>query len=150
MINAKITGVGGFVPEDIMTNQDFEKIMDTSDEWITSRTGIKERRILKGKGLGTSYMGLKAVQDLLIKSGTKATEIDLLIVGTVTPDMFFPNSANLICDELGIHGVPSFDLSAACSGFLYSLETGSNFISPVWEDLTFAGFATGDWERFCG
>ena len=127
-MRATITAVGGWVPEDRMTNADLEKILDTSDEWITTRTGIKERRILKGEGMGTSHMGLKAVEDLLEKKGMDANEIDLLICATVTPDMFFPNAANLICDKLGIHGVPSFDLGAACTGFLYGLETASNFV----------------------
>ncbi len=127
-ITAAITGVQGYVPDYILTNAELEKIVETNDEWITTRTGIKERRILKGEGLGTSYMGAKAVQGLLEKTNTKPEEIDLLICATVTPDYFFPTTANLICHEVGIPEKASFDLAAACSGFINALSTGAAFI----------------------
>ena len=127
-IRAAITGVHGYVPDFVMTNVELEKIVDTNDEWIVSRTGIKERRILKGEGLGSSYMGAKAVQGLLEKTNTKSEEIDLLICATVTPDYFFPATANLICHQTGINEIASFDVAAACSGFLNALTTGAMFI----------------------
>jgi 3-oxoacyl-[acyl-carrier-protein] synthase-3 len=127
-ISAAITGVHGYVPDYVLTNKELEVLVDTNDEWITSRTGIKERRILKGEGLGTSYLGAQAVEGLLAKTNTKPEEIDLLICATVTPDYFFPNSANLICKSVGIRETASFDLSAACSGFLNALATGTAFI----------------------
>ncbi len=127
-IHAAITGVAGYVPEYVLTNDELEKLVDTNDEWITSRTGIKERRILKGEGLGTSVMGAKAVADLFAKTGTKPEEIDLLICATVTPDYFFPSASNLICKAVGIKETASFDLAAACSGFLNALATGTAFI----------------------
>ena len=125
---ACITGVGGFLPEDIMTNQDLEKLVDTNDEWIVSRTGIKERHILRGEHLGTSYMGAKAVDNLLAKTNTNPLDVDLLICATVTPDYQFPSCANLICTQAGLGTIPSFDISAACSGFLYALSTAVAFI----------------------
>jgi 3-oxoacyl-[acyl-carrier-protein] synthase III len=127
-IKAAITGVHGYVPDYVLTNQELEKIVDTNDEWITSRTGIKERRILKGEGLGTSFMGAKAVGGLLEKTNTKPEEVDLVICATVTPDYFFPTTANLICYELGIPEKASYDLAAACSGFVNALATGTAFI----------------------
>ncbi|MCU0397426.1 MAG: ketoacyl-ACP synthase III [Cyclobacteriaceae bacterium] len=127
-IHAAITGVGGYVPEYILTNQELETMVDTNDEWITSRTGIKERRILKGEGLGTSYMGAKAVSELLEKTKTDPKDIDLLICATVTPDMPFPATANLIADQVGATNAFSYDISAACSGFIYALTTGAKFI----------------------
>jgi 3-oxoacyl-[acyl-carrier-protein] synthase III len=127
-IGAAITGVSGYVPDYVLTNEELEKLVDTNDEWIRSRTGISERRILKGEGLGSAYLGTQAVKALLEKTGTNPEEIDGLICATITPEMFFPSTANLICDNLGIRGAFSFDLAAACSGFLYALETGSNFI----------------------
>lgn len=127
-ISAAITGVHGYVPDYVLTNQELEKLVDTNDEWITSRTGIKERRILKGEGLGTSFLGAKAVEGLLAKTNTQPNEIDLLICATVTPDYFFPNAANLICKSVGIRETASFDLSAACSGFLNALATATAFI----------------------
>lgn len=127
-INALITAVSGYVPDYILSNQELEKMVDTNDEWIMARTGIKERRILKGKEQGTSVMGIKAVEMLLEKSGVKAEEIDLLICATVTPDMQFPASANLISDAVGAVNAFSYDINAACSGFLYALATGSKFI----------------------
>jgi 3-oxoacyl-[acyl-carrier-protein] synthase-3 len=125
---AKISGVGGFVPSTVLTNEKLSTMMDTNDEWITSRTGIKERRILDIKGEGTSYMGIKALQNLIEKTGLNPTDIDLLICATVTPDMQFPATANLICDAVGAVNAYSYDLNAACSGFLFALHTGSKMI----------------------
>mgnify|MGYP000974470817 CR=1 FL=1 len=127
-ITAAITAVGGYVPEDKLTNADLEKIVDTTDEWIRTRTGIEERRILKGEGKATSDMVVPAVQDLCRKRGIDPSEIDCLIVGTVTPDMVFPSTANLACHKLGAVNAWGFDVSAACSGFLYSLTLGASLI----------------------
>ena len=127
-IQAAITCVGGYVPEDKLTNADLEKIVDTTDEWITTRTGIKERRILKGEDMGTSEMAVKAVQQIFDKSGVKPEEIELLICATTTPDYTFPATANVICDKLGIKNAWGYDISAACSGFIYALTTASQFI----------------------
>jgi 3-oxoacyl-[acyl-carrier-protein] synthase-3 len=127
-IHAAITGVGGYVPDYILTNKELETMVDTNDEWITTRTGIKERRILKGEGLGTSYMVTKAVQELLQKTKTDPKEIDAIIVATITPDMPFPATANLVADQVGATNAFSYDLSAACSGFLYALTTGAKYI----------------------
>lgn len=125
---AAITAVGGYVPEFRLTNKILEEMVDTSDEWITSRTGIKERRILKGEGLGTSDMGAAAVEELLQKRGISSEEIDLIICCTVTPDLVFPATANIISDKVGAKNAFSFDLMAACSGFLYGLTTASKYI----------------------
>lgn len=127
-IHAAVTAIGGYVPDDILTNADLEKMVDTTDEWIKTRTGIEERHILKGEGLGTSDMGKVAVERLLEKRGITAKDIDLLICCTVTPDMAFPATANIICDKIGATNAWGFDLGAACSGFLYGLNTGSQFI----------------------
>ena len=124
---AAITAVAGWVPDDILSNQDLERMVDTTDEWITTRTGIKERRILKG-AIGTSKIGIESVKQLLEKSGTDPKEIDLLICATITPDMQFPSAANLIADKCGLVNSFSYDIGAACSGFLYSLVTGAKFI----------------------
>ncbi|NND78110.1 MAG: ketoacyl-ACP synthase III [Flavobacteriales bacterium] len=126
-MNAAITAIAGYVPEDVLTNADLEKIVDTTDEWITSRTGIKTRHILKGER-GTSEMGVECVRQILDKKGLSPDDIDAVIVGTVTPDHVFPSTANIICDKVGIKNKLSFDISAACSGFLYALETGTQFI----------------------
>ena len=126
-INAAITGIQGYVPEDILSNKDLEKMVDTNDEWIVSRTGIKERHILK-KGLGTSYMGAEAVKGLLEKTNTNPLDVDLLILATVTPDMQFPATANIITDLVGLKNAWSYDLNAACSGFVYALTTAKQFI----------------------
>jgi 3-oxoacyl-[acyl-carrier-protein] synthase III len=125
---AAITGVHGYVPDYILTNAELETMVDTTDEWITSRTGIKERHILKTSGWATSDMGVEAVKGLLSKTNTKPEEVDLLICATVTPDMHFPDTANTICDKLGIRNAWAYDINAACSGFLYALVTGSKFI----------------------
>jgi 3-oxoacyl-[acyl-carrier-protein] synthase-3 len=127
-IKAAITGVAGYVPEDVLTNADLEKIVDTNDEWILSRTGIEKRHILKGEGLGTSDMAVKAIEKLFQKTGTNPEEIDLIICGTVTSDYNFPSTANVISDKVGAKNAWSFDLNAACSGFIYSLTTGAQFI----------------------
>ncbi|MFL2576588.1 MAG: beta-ketoacyl-ACP synthase III [Flavobacteriales bacterium] len=126
-IHAAITGVQGYVPEYILDNKELEKLVDTNDEWITTRTGIKERRILKGQK-GSSDMGTEAINGLLKKTNTSAEEIDLIICATVTPDMLFPSTACLIADKIGARNICAFDISAACSGFLYALTTASKFI----------------------
>jgi 3-oxoacyl-[acyl-carrier-protein] synthase-3 len=127
-LNAAITAVEGYVPEDKMTNFDLEKLVDTSDEWIRTRTGIIERRILKGEGKGTSDMVVPAIQKLLDKRGISALDIELIICATVTPDFVFPATANIISDKVGAKNAWGFDVGAACSGFLYALETGRRFI----------------------
>lgn len=127
-ITAAITAVGGYVPEDRLTNFDLEKMVETNDEWIRTRTGISERRILKGEGLATSDMVVPAVRQLCEKRGIDPSEIDAMIVGTVTPDMLFPSTANLACHKLGAKNAWGFDLLAACSGFLYALTTGAALV----------------------
>jgi 3-oxoacyl-[acyl-carrier-protein] synthase-3 len=127
-ITAAITAVGGYVPEYRLTNKELETMIDTTDEWIRSRTGIEERRILKGEGLGSSDMGYEAVKQLCEKRGIDPAEIDCLICATVTPDMVFPSTANIICDKAGMVNAFSFDLGAACSGFLFALTTGASFV----------------------
>lgn len=127
-IHAAITAVHGYVPDYILTNKELEAIVDTSDEWITSRTGIKERRILKGEGLGTSDMAVHAVNGLLEKRGIDAKEIDLIIFCTTTPDFTFPATANVLADKVGATNAWGYDLQAACSGFIFGLSTGAQFI----------------------
>ena len=127
-IRAAITGIHGYVPPYILTNKELEKMVDTTDDWITTRTGIKERHILKGEGLGTSDMAVEAVKGLLKKTNTDPLEIDLVICATVSPDMVYPATANIISDKAGIKNAFSFDLNAACSGFIYSLVTASKYI----------------------
>lgn len=127
-LRACITGVGSYLPPHKLTNAMLENMVDTSDEWIVSRTGIHERRILKEKDLATSDMGAEAVKNLLAKKNINASEIDLLICATVTPDMPFPATANLISDKCGLTNAFSYDLGAACSGFLFALETGRRFV----------------------
>ena len=127
-INAAITGINAWTPEYILDNKELEKMVDTTDDWILTRTGIKERHILKGEGKGTSDIGAEAVKGLLKKTNTSAEEVDLLICATVTPDMQFPATANIISDKVGIKNAFSFDLNAACSGFIYALETASKFV----------------------
>jgi 3-oxoacyl-[acyl-carrier-protein] synthase-3 len=127
-ITAAITAVGGYVPEYRLTNAILETMIDTNDEWIKTRTGVEERRILKGEGLATSDMIVPAVLELCKKRGIDPLEIDCMIVGTVTPDMIFPATANIVCDKIGATNAWGFDLSAACSGFLFSLTTGAAFI----------------------
>ncbi|MBN2616040.1 MAG: ketoacyl-ACP synthase III [Bacteroidales bacterium] len=127
-LKAAITGVHGWVPEDVLTNQDLEKMVDTTDEWILTRTGIRERHILKGEGKGTSDMAAEAVKGLLEKTNTKPEEVDLLICATVTPDMQFPATANVVSDKVGIKNAFSFDMNAACSTFIYALITASKYV----------------------
>jgi 3-oxoacyl-[acyl-carrier-protein] synthase-3 len=125
-ISAAITGVQGYVPKDILSNEDLAKIVDTSDEWITTRTGIKERRIMKNGA--SSDMATEAVKALLEKTNTNPLDIDLVVLATVTPDYPFPSTANLLCDKVGMKNAWGFDLKAACSGFIYAISTGAQFI----------------------
>jgi 3-oxoacyl-[acyl-carrier-protein] synthase III len=127
-ITASITAVGGYVPETKLTNFDLEKMVDTNDEWIRSRTGIEERRILKESGKGSSDMAVPAIQEILKKKNMDAKEIDCIICATVTPDMVFPATANIIADKIGATNAWGYDMSAACSGFLYALTTGAMYI----------------------
>jgi len=127
-IIAAITAVGGYVPDYILTNQELEKMVDTNDEWIRSRTGISERRILKGEGKATSDLAVPAIQEILTKKNMQANDIECIIVATVTPDMTFPATANVVADKLGCTSAFGFDINAACSGFLYALTTGAMFI----------------------
>ncbi|MBN8692314.1 MAG: ketoacyl-ACP synthase III [Bacteroidetes bacterium] len=128
MIKAVITAVGGYVPEYILTNDELSTMVETNDEWITTRTGIKERRILKGEGRGLSEMCVGAANEILKKRGISAEELDLVIVGTITGDYGFPSTSNVVCDKIGAKNAWGFDLSAACSGFIYALATGAQFI----------------------
>jgi 3-oxoacyl-[acyl-carrier-protein] synthase III len=127
-IRATITGVGACLPDYVLTNDELSKMVDTSDEWIMTRIGIKERRILKGQGKGSSDLGTAAVKELLQKTHTAPEEVEILICATVTPDHQFPATANIISDKAGIHNAFSFDINAGCSGFLYALETATRFI----------------------
>jgi 3-oxoacyl-[acyl-carrier-protein] synthase III len=127
-IRAAITGVGGYVPDYVLTNKELETMVETTDEWITTRTGVKERRILKGENQGVSVLGIEAVKDLLKKTKVDPKEIDLIIFATVTADMTFPATANIVATAVGAVNAFSYDMGAACSGFLYALETGTNFI----------------------
>ncbi len=127
-IQAAITGVNGYVPDFVLSNEVLETMVDTNSEWIETRTGVKERRILKGKGLGNSDMAVEAIKGLLKKKNIKPEEIDMIIVGTVTPDHVFPSTSNIICEKIGAKNAWGYDISAACSGFLFSLITGAQFI----------------------
>ena len=127
-MSAAITAVGGYVPDYKLTNSELETMVDTNDEWIRSRTGIEERRILKGEGLGSSDMGVEAVKELCKKRGISSAEIDCLICATVTPDMQFPATANIISDKIGAVNAFGFDIEAACSGFLYAVTTGAALV----------------------
>jgi 3-oxoacyl-[acyl-carrier-protein] synthase-3 len=127
-INAAITGIQGYVPDYILTNKELESLVDTNDEWIVSRTGVKERRILKEEGKGSSELGTKAIKGLLAKTNTSAEEIDLIICATATPDMVFPSTACIIANNVGAKNAFAYDLMAACSGFLFALSTASKFI----------------------
>lgn len=127
-ITAAITGIHAWAPEDVVTNFDLEKVMDTNDEWIQTRTGIRERRFFKTPGSATSDIGVKCMEGLMAKTGLKPEEIELLICCTATPDMAFPATANIICDKIGAKNAAGYDLSAACSGFLFGLTTASKFI----------------------
>ena len=127
-INAVITGVGGYVPDYILTNDEISKMVDTNDEWIMTRIGVKERHILNEEGLGTSYMARKAAKQLMQRTGSNPDDVDLVIVATSTPDYQFPSIASILCDKLGLKNAFAFDMSAACCGFLYMMETAANFI----------------------
>ncbi len=127
-ISAAITAIGGYLPDDVLSNGDLERMVDTNDEWIRTRTGISERRILKGVDKGTSDLCVPAIIQLCEKRGIDPSEIDCVIIGTVTPDMLFPSTANLVCEKIGAVNAWGFDLLAACSGFLYSLTTGASLI----------------------
>lgn len=127
-ITAAITAVGGYVPEYRLTNKELEKMVDTNDEWIRTRTGIEERRILKGEGKASSDMAVPAIQEILKKKNLDPKEIDCIICATVTPDMVFPATANIIADKIGATNAWGFDMSAACSGFLFALTTGATFV----------------------
>ncbi len=127
-INAVITGVGGYVPDYVLTNEELSRMVDTSDEWITTRVGIKERRILKEEGLGSSYMARKAAKQLLQKTGADPDSIDALIVSTSTPDYMFPSTASIVLGKLGLKHAHAFDMSCACCGFLYAMDTAAGLI----------------------
>ncbi len=138
-ITAAITAVGGYVPETLLTNKDLEKMVDTTDEWITTRTGIKERHILREPGKATSDMAVRAILPMLEKRGISPEEIDVIVVGTITGDYIFPACANIIADKIGAKNAWGFDIAAACSGFLYALETGSRFIQSGYKKVLVCG-----------
>ena len=127
-INAVITGIGGYVPEYVLNNDELSRMVDTNDEWIMTRIGVRERRILNEEGLGTSYMARKACRQLMQKTGANPDDIDLVIVATTTADYHFPSTASILCDKLGLKNAFAFDLQAACSGFLFAIETAANYI----------------------
>lgn len=127
-VNAVITGVGGYIPDYVLTNDEISKMVDTTDEWIMERIGIRERHILNEEGLGTSYMARKAVNQLISRTQSNPDEIDLVIVATTTPDYRFPSTASILCEKLKLRNSFAFDMQAVCSGFLYALETGASFI----------------------
>ena len=128
-INAVITGVGGYVPDYVLTNEELSRMVDTTDEWIMTRIGVKERRILNEEGLGTSYMARKAAKQLMQKTGVNPDEIDAVVVCTTTPDYHFPSTASILCDKLGLKNAFAFDLQAACCGFLYGLEVAGSLVA---------------------
>lgn len=128
-INAVITGVGGYVPDYVLTNEELSRMVDTNDEWIMTRIGVKERRILNEEGLGTSFMARKAAKQLMQKTGANPDEIDAVIMCTTTPDYHFPSTASILCDKLGLKNAFAFDLQAACCGFLYGLDVASSLIA---------------------
>ncbi len=127
-IQAAITAVNGWVPDYVLDNKELETLVDTNDEWIMSRTGIKERRILKGENTGSSDIAVEAIKGLMDKRGIGPDEIDAIICATTTPDMVFPATANIIADKMGMKNTFGYDVSAACSGFLFSLITGAKFV----------------------
>ena len=128
-INAVITGVGGYVPDYVLTNDELATMVDTTDEWIMTRIGVKERRILNEEGLGTSYMARKAAKQLMQRTGANPDDIDLVVVATTTPDYHFPSTASILCDKLGLKNAFAFDLQAACCGFLYGLDVASSLVT---------------------
>lgn len=127
-LNAVITGIGGYLPEDLLTNEDLSKMVDTTDEWIMSHIGVRTRHILKMEGVGSSYMGKRAIDQLLEKTSTDPAEIDMLILTSTTPDYHFPSTASMLCKQNGLVNAFAFDMQAACSGFIYGLEVGANFV----------------------
>lgn len=127
-INAVITGIGGYVPDYVLTNEELSRMVDTSDEWITTRVGIKERRILKEEGLGSSYLARKAAKQLMHKTGVDPDTIDALILSTTTPDYVFPSTASIVLGKLGLKNAHAYDISCACCGFLYAMDTASALI----------------------
>ena len=127
-LHAVITGISAYIPDYILTNDELSKLVDTSDEWITTRVGIKERRILKGEAIGVSYMGAKAVAGVLEKTNTKPEEVEVVIFATSTPDHPFPSAASMVAEANGIKNAFCFDMQVACSGFIFGLEVASNFI----------------------
>jgi 3-oxoacyl-[acyl-carrier-protein] synthase-3 len=128
-INAVITGIGGYVPDYVLTNDELSRMVDTTDEWIMTRIGVKERRILNEEGLGTSYMARKAAKQLMQKTGVNPDEIDAVIVCTTTPDYHFPSTASILCDKLGLKNAFAFDFQAACCGFLYGMEVAASLVA---------------------
>ena len=128
-INAVITGVGGYVPDYVLTNDELSRMVDTTDEWIMTRIGVKERRILNEEGLGTSYMARKAAKQLIQKTGVNPDEIDAVVVCTTTPDYHFPSTASILCDKLGLKNAFAFDFQAACCGFLYGMEVVASMVA---------------------
>ena len=128
-INAVITGVGGYVPDYVLTNDELSRMVDTTDEWIMTRIGVKERRILNEEGLGTSYMARKAAKQLMQKTGANPDDIDAVVVCTTTPDYHFPSTASILCDKLGLKNAFAFYLQAACCGYLYSLEVVASLVA---------------------
>ncbi|MDE6489575.1 MAG: ketoacyl-ACP synthase III [Muribaculaceae bacterium] len=128
MLNARITGLASYVPDDILDNEMLSKMVDTNDEWITTRVGIKERRILKKEGAGSSYLGIQAVNRLLESTGTRPEEVDLLICATSNPDYRFPSTGSVIAHQCGLTGAYAYDIQAACAGFLVALEDGANYV----------------------
>ncbi len=128
-INAVITGVGGYVPDYVLTNEELSRMVDTTDEWIMTRIGVKERRILNEEGLGTSYMARKAAKQLMQRTGANPDDIDAVVVSTTTPDYHFPSTASILCDKLGLKNAYAFDLQGACCGFLYALEVVASLIA---------------------
>lgn len=128
MQNAKITGIASYVPDYVLTNDELSHMVDTNDEWITTRVGIKERRILKGEGTGSSDLGVKAVAELLKKTGVKSSEVDLLICATSNPDYRFPSTASIVLEKLGIKTAYGYDIQAACAGFIVALQAGTAYI----------------------
>ena len=128
-INAVITGVGGYVPDYVLTNDELSRMVDTTDEWIMTRIGVKERRILNEEGLGTSYMARKAAKQLMQKTGVNPDEIDAVIGCTTTPDYHFPSTASILCDKLGLKNAFAFDFQAACCGFLYGMEVAASLVA---------------------
>ncbi len=139
VVRAAITGIGAYLPDYVLTNEELSRMVDTSDEWIMQHMGIKTRRLLKGEGLGTSYMGGRAVQDLLERTGTDPNDVEIIICATVTPDMFFPSTGNLIADQAGCKNAFGYDVSAACSGFLFALTTASKFIETGYKKVVVVG-----------